>query len=70
MTIAKAIAGGVGAAIGALLLVVTGNETLADVTTAEWLVVAGSILGNFGLVWVVPNKAKPSYIATRISGGE
>ena len=54
----KAVAGGAAAGIGALLLVVTGNETVADVTFAEWLLVVLAVLGSFGVVYAVPNKAK------------
>ncbi len=53
---AKAIAGGAAALVGGLLLVVTGNETLADVTTAEWLLVAGQVLGTYGFVYAVRNQ--------------
>lgn len=53
---AKAIGGGLAAVVGSLLLVVSGNETLADVTTAEWLLVAFNVLGTYGLVWALPNK--------------
>lgn len=52
---AKAIAGGLGALIGSLLLVMSGNETLADVTQVEWLIVAGNVLGTYGIVWKVRN---------------
>jgi hypothetical protein len=55
-SIAKAIAGGLAALAGSLLLVITGNETLADVTTAEWLVCVVNTLGSYGIVWAVPNK--------------
>ena len=53
---AKAVAAAAAAAIGALLLVVTGSETLADVTVAEWLLVAGTVLGSFGFTYTIPNK--------------
>ena len=55
----KAVAGGVAAGIGALLLVVTGNETVADVTFAEWLLVVLAVLGSFGIVSAVPTRSKP-----------
>lgn len=55
-TYAKAIVAGIAATIGALLLVVQGNETLADVTFVEWLTVAGLVLGSYGFVYAVPNK--------------
>lgn len=55
-SVAKAIVAGIAALIGSLLLVITGGEGFADVTTAEWLVVAGSVLGVYGVTWVVPNR--------------
>lgn len=55
-TYAKAIVAGIAATVGALLLVVQGNETLADVTFVEWLTVAGLVLGSYGFVYAVPNK--------------
>jgi hypothetical protein len=39
-----------GTAVTGLLMVLTGNETFADVTTAEWLLVVGMILGTGGAV--------------------
>lgn len=56
MKVAKAVAGALAAAVGSLLLVLQGSETLADVSFVEWLTVAGNVLGAFGLVWRVPNK--------------
>lgn len=53
---AKAIAAGVAAVLGSLLLFVTGDETLADVTVGEWIAVGVNVLGAYGIVWVVPNK--------------
>ena len=55
-TVAKAIGAGAAAAIGSVLLVLQGNETLADVNTVEWLTVALNVLGAYGIVWAVPNK--------------
>jgi len=54
--IAKALAGALAAAIGSLLLVLQGNETLNAVNTVEWLTVALNVLGTFGVVWRVPNR--------------
>ncbi len=53
---AKALAAALAAAIGALLLVITGTETFADVTVAEWLLVALTTIGSMGLVYAVPNR--------------
>lgn len=58
LAIAKALAAALAAGIAALLLVITGNEGLTDVTTAEWLIVILSILGSFGVTWAVPNTPK------------
>ncbi len=55
---AKAITAAAVAGLGALLLVVTGNETLSDVTLAEGILVALAILGSGGAVYRIPNKPK------------
>lgn len=49
---------GSGFATGAFVLstYVQGEETLADVTTNEWLFVFIAILASFGIAYVVPNK--------------
>lgn len=39
-----------------LLAFVTGDETLADVTTNEWIFVAVEVLGSYGIVYGVANK--------------
>ena len=54
---AKAFIGAAIALVGSLALIVTGDETLADVTTAEALVVAGEVLAVFAGVWYLPNKS-------------
>lgn len=56
LTYIKAILGGVGAAVWSLTAYVSGDETLADVTTSEWLFVTLAVLTTFGIVYVVPNK--------------
>jgi len=53
---AKAIAGGLAALVGALAVVITGNETFTDVTVSEWLFVAAQVLAVYGVVYLVPNK--------------
>ncbi len=55
--VAKAFAAGLAALVGGLVLVVTGEDTFADVSVAEWLIVAGMVLGSYGFTWAVPNKA-------------
>lgn len=56
---AKAFIGAAIALVGSLALIITGDETLADVTTAEALVVAGEVLAVFAGVWFLPNKTPP-----------
>jgi len=54
---AKAFIGAAIALVGSLALIVTGDETLANVTQAEWLVVIGEVLGVFAGVWFLPNRS-------------
>ncbi len=51
------VAAGV-AAVTSLLLIVTGNETFADITIAEWLIVLLAVLGSGGATYAVPNRPK------------
>lgn len=53
---AKAFVGATIAAIGGLVIVITGAEGFADVTTNEWLVVAAQTLGVFAGVYFPTNK--------------
>lgn len=53
---AKAVVSGLVAAISTLLLLLSGNETLADVTFVEWLIVVLAVASSFGFTYVVPNK--------------
>ena len=43
---------------GALLLVVTGDESFSDVTVAEWLSVIVYVAVGTGLVYATPNVPK------------
>ncbi len=52
----KAFLGALIALVGSLALLVTGDETLANVTQAEWLVVAGEVLAVFSAVYFPTNK--------------
>lgn len=54
--VAKAVAAGLAAAMGSLLLVLTGDQSLTDVTTVQWLQVGVNVLGSFGVVWAIPNR--------------
>jgi hypothetical protein len=56
-SVAKAIAAGLVAAIGSLLIVMPETGTFGDVTVHQWLLVALNILGAYGVVWAVPNTA-------------
>ena len=55
---AKSVVTGIMALVAALMVVITGNETLADVTFAEWLAVAAAVLATSGVVYAVPNRPK------------
>ena len=52
----KAFLGAAAALAGSLALLVTGDETLANVTQAEWIVVAGEVIAVFSAVYFPVNK--------------
>lgn len=52
---AKAIVAFLTSVLGGFLIVITGNETFADVTVAEYLSVAASTVTNTAAVWLTPN---------------
>ncbi len=52
----KAFIGAAIALVGSLALIVTGDETLVNVTQAEWLVVIGEVLAVFAGVYFPTNK--------------
>lgn len=54
----KAVVAFVLALLGALAYVITGHETLADVTTAEWIGVGIAVFGSPALVYATPNTPK------------
>ncbi len=54
---AKAFLGATVALVGSLALIITGDETLSDISTAEALVVAGEVLGVFAAVYFPTNKS-------------
>jgi hypothetical protein len=60
---AKAFVGSLTALLGALLAVLTGDETLAAVTTREWIWIASEALAVFGVIYAVPNKPKGAHEA-------
>lgn len=56
---AKAVSTGLIVVITFLTTILTGNQTLADVTFVQWLVCAGMVLGAYGVVYKVPNGPRP-----------
>lgn len=56
---AKAILSVLAVVITFLTTILTGNQTLADVTFVQWLICAGLVLATFGFVYAVPNGTKP-----------
>ncbi len=52
----KAFIGAGIALVGSLALIVTGDETLVNVTQAEWLIVVGEVLAVFAGVYFPTNK--------------
>lgn len=56
---AKACLTALAVAVSYLSGILTGDQTLADVTFQQWLILAGLVLGAWGVVYAVPNGAKP-----------
>lgn len=56
---AKAVSTALIVVITFLTSILTGNQTLADVTFVQWLVCGGLVLGAYGVVYQVPNGPKP-----------
>ena len=52
----KAIGGGIATGAFILSTYVQGDETLANVTTNEWLWVLIGTAGSFGITYIIPNK--------------
>lgn len=57
--VAKAIATALIVVITFLTTILTGDQTLADVTFVQWLICAGLVLGAYGIVYKTPNGPKP-----------
>lgn len=57
--VAKALLSGLAVVITFLTTILTGNQTLADVTFVQWLVCAGLVLATYGFVYKVGNGPKP-----------
>lgn len=58
--VAKALLTVLAVVITFLTTILTGNQTLADVTFVQWLICAGLVLGSFGFVYAIPNGSKPT----------
>lgn len=43
-----------------LTTILTGDQTLEDVTFVQWLICLGLVLGAFGVVYNVPNGPRPT----------
>ena len=56
---AKAVATALVIVLTFLTTVLTGDQSLADVTFVQWLVCALLVLGGFGFVYRIPNGPKP-----------
>jgi hypothetical protein len=56
---AKALLTVLAVVVAFLTTILTGNQTLADVTFVQWLICLGLVLGSFGIVYAVPNGPRP-----------
>lgn len=56
---AKAVASALVAAATFLASVLTADETLADITTQQWLLCLVAVGASFGIVYQVRNKEQP-----------
>ena len=56
----KAILTALAVVLTNLVTILTGDQNLADVTFVQWLWIALSVLGAFGVTYVVPNGPKPT----------
>ena len=57
--VAKALLSVLAVVVTFLVTILTGNQTLADVTFVQWLVCASLVLAFFGFTYAVPNGPKP-----------
>lgn len=58
--VAKAIATALVIILTFLTTVLTGHQTLADVTQVQWLLCALLVLGGFGFTYAIPNGPRPA----------
>ncbi len=56
---AKAVATALIVVITFLTTILSGDQTLADVTFVQWMICAGLVLGAYGVVYKTPNGPKP-----------
>ncbi len=56
---AKALLTALAVILTFLTTVLTGTQTLQDVTFVQWLICAGLVLAAFGFVYRIPNGPKP-----------
>lgn len=56
----KAIYAGVFTTLSTLVVTLTGNQNLGDLTTLQWLLVALAGLGAFGGVYGLPGPKRPA----------
>lgn len=57
--VAKALGTVLAVVVTFLITILSGDQTLADVTFVQWLICASLVLGAFGFVYAVPNGPKP-----------
>jgi Na+/melibiose symporter-like transporter len=69
MTIAKALIAVVVSAVGALVtaLGTSPQQSFSTLSTTQWLVAVGSVLGSGGVVWFVENGPAHAYIKTVVA---
>jgi Na+/melibiose symporter-like transporter len=69
MPIAKALLAVVVSAVGALVtaLGTSPQQSFSTLSTTQWLVAVGSVLGSGGVVWFVENGPAHAYIKTVVA---
>jgi Na+/melibiose symporter-like transporter len=69
VTIAKALIAVVVSAVGALVtaLGTSPQQSFSTLSTTQWLVAVGSVLGSGGVVWFVENGPAHAYIKTVVA---
>jgi hypothetical protein len=69
MQIAKAVVAIVVSAVGAIVtaLGTSPEQSFSTLSTLQWLVAIGSVLGSGGIVWLVENGPAHTYIKTVVA---